>query len=382
MPIDQDLWSGRRVLVTGHTGFKGAWLSLWLQQLGARVTGVAAGPPSKPSLYELARVGDGMAAEHAVDVRDREGLAAAFSAAKPEVVFHLAAQPLVRRSLVDPVGTYEVNVMGTVNLLEAVRVHGDPGIAVVVVTSDKCYENPRADAAEEPVEDRSARSIDGHRRRPFREHDPLGGDDPYSSSKACAELVTTAYHQSFFASGQAPRIASARAGNVIGGGDWGHDRLLPDVMRAASGAGSEPLQLRNPHAVRPWQHVLNPLSGYLLLARRLLDDAGACGAWNFGPPTADLKPVDWVVERVSRLWKGAFSWERDGRENPEEASWLALDSTKARQGLGWRPVWDLDRGLRELVRWHVAHLSGRDMRAVTVEQVDRFAQEGAASTAA
>jgi CDP-glucose 4,6-dehydratase len=363
MPIDQDLWSGRRVLITGHTGFKGAWLSLWLQQLGAHVSGVAPGPPSEPSLYRLARVGDCMEAEHAIDVRDRERLAAAISAAMPEVVFHLAAQPMVRRSLIDPAATYEVNVLGTVNLLEAVRLRAGPETAVVVVTSDKCYENPKAYAAGVAA---------GDARRAFQEGDPLGGGDPYSSSKACAEIVVAAYRQSFFAAADAPRLASARAGNVIGGGDWGEDRLLPDIVRVASGASRGPLRLRDPQAVRPWQHVLNPLSGYLLLAQHLLCDAGASEAWNFGPPAGDLKPVSWVVERFAELWQGAFSWERDNRDNPQEASWLALDSTKARNGLGWRPVWDLDSGLRELVDWHRAHLAGQDMRAVSLEQVGRF----------
>jgi CDP-glucose 4,6-dehydratase len=354
MPIEEDRWRGRRVLLTGHTGFKGAWLSLWLQRLGARVTGVAPGPPSAPSLYGVAQVAAGMDAEHACDVRDGQSLARALAAAEPEVVIHLAAQPMVRRSLIDPVGTFETNVIGTVNLLEAVRAAGQGVQAVVVVTSDKCYENP------------------GTGERAFREGDPLGGSDPYSSSKACAEIVAASYSRSFFAGEGAPRLASARAGNVIGGGDWGEDRLLPDAVRVAGGSAPAPLQVRNPRAVRPWQHVLNPLLGYLTLAQRLLDGADACGAWNFGPPEADARTVGDVLTRLQELWDGLPAWEADARANPKEAAWLALDSTKAIAALRWRPVWELDRGLAELVNWHRAHLAGREMRGFSEEQVERF----------
>lgn len=366
MPIEEDLWRGRRVLITGHTGFKGAWLSLWLQQLGACVIGVAPGPPSEPSLYTLANVSEGMHAEHAIDVRDRERLRLLLAEAKPEVVMHLAAQPMVRCSLIDPVSTYEVNVMGTANLLEAVRLAPKSPAAVIVVTSDKCYENPGEAASPQAP---------GRGGRPLREGDPLGGEDPYSSSKACAELVVAAYRRSFFGASDAPRLATARAGNVIGGGDWGEDRLLPDVMRIASGDQPSPLWLRNPEACRPWQHVLNPLLGYLMLAQRLLGDMSACGAWNFGPPEADVRPVSWVVERLRELWGDAPAWELDRRPAPREASWLALDSRRALAGLGWRAAWDLDRALKELVDWHLSHLAGQDMRAVSVAQIDRFMQD-------
>lgn len=360
MPIEEDRWRGRRVLLTGHTGFKGAWLSLWLQRLGAHVSGVAPGPPSAPSLYGIADVGHGMAGEHPVDVRDREGLARAVAACEPEVVIHLAAQPMVRRSLIDPAGTFEVNVIGTVNLLEAVRAASDCVRAVVVVTSDKCYENP------------------GTGERAFREEDPLGGSDPYSSSKACAEIVAASYRRSFFAQQDGPRLASARAGNVIGGGDWGEDRLLPDAVRVAGGIAPAPLLVRNPRAVRPWQHVLNPLMGYLMLAQRLLDGGDACEAWNFGPPDADARTVAAVLERVQELWDGAPAWEADTGVNPKEATWLALDSSKAIQRLGWRPVWELDRGLGELVDWHRAQMAGQEMRRFSEEQIERFMADAAA----
>lgn len=353
MPIDGELWRGRRVLLTGHTGFKGAWLSLMLQSIGASVSGIAIGSPSSPSLYEAARVAEGMESELELDVRDGVALARALASLRPEVVIHLAAQPLVRRSLLDPVGTYEVNVIGTVNVLEAAR-HADGVRAVVVVTSDKCYEN------------------DGSGSRPFVEGDPLGGSDPYSSSKACAELVASAYAHSFFTGSDAVRIATARAGNVIGGGDWGQDRLLPDAVRVATGLAPSPLHVRNPYAVRPWQHVFNPLSGYLLLAQALLHDETAVGAWNFGPSAIDARSVQAVLERLRELWGQTPDWILDGAAHPPEAFRLELDSTRARSDLGWTPAWDLDRGLAELVRWHTAHAAGEDMRAASLAQLGDF----------
>ena len=262
--IDSDLWRARRVLITGHTGFKGAWLSLWLQSLGAHVIGLAPGAPTRPSLFELARVGDHMT-QHAADVRDAQAVHEVVRSEEPEVVFHLAAQPMVRRSLREPALTYEVNVMGTVNVLEAVRLAGGGVRAAVIVTSDKCYENEHL-----------------AQRARFVESDPLGGRDPYSSSKACAELVTGAYRRSFFEDPGGPWVASARAGNVIGGGDWGEDRLLADAVRAVQ--AGVPLRVRNPSAVRPWQHVFSALAGYLLLAQALWEGSCPAGAWNFGPP--------------------------------------------------------------------------------------------------
>jgi CDP-glucose 4,6-dehydratase len=348
--IDPDFWTGRRVLVTGHTGFKGAWLSLWLQALGADVTGLAPGPPTQPSLYGVARVG-GRMRECAVDVRDPEAVSAALRRSAPEIILHLAAQPMVRRALRDPAMTYEVNVMGTVNVLEAVRLAAGEVRAVVVVTSDKCYENP------------------GVASKRFVESDPLGGDDPYSSSKACAELVTAAYRSSFFADGDAPRLASARAGNVIGGGDWGEDRLLPDAVRAVE--SGEPLRVRNPQAVRPWQHVLNPVSGYLQLAEALWRGEAA-RAWNFGPSEQDVRTVSWIVERLGVLWDGALGWEIDLGPNPPESGHLALDSADAERLLGWRAAWPLEDALERLVEWHRAQRSGRDMRRVSLEQITSY----------
>ena len=365
--IDPDFWAGRRVLLTGHTGFKGAWLSLWLQALGAELTGLAPGPPTRPSLYELAGVGAEMR-ERPIDVRDAHGVHEAVRQERPEVVLHLAAQPLVRHSLRDPALTYAVNVLGTVNVLEAVRQVGSEVRAVVVVTSDKCYENPG----------------DGARR--FVEEDPLGGSDPYSSSKACAELVTAAYRRSFFSAedldaedlspparaGARVRIASARAGNVIGGGDWGEDRLIGDIVRAVQ--TGDAVKLRNPQAVRPWQHVLNPLGGYLRLAEELWRSPAAAEAWNFGPREGDARTVRWIVERLEMLWGGAFEWELDGGENPPEAGRLALDSGKAERRLGWRAEWDLAEALERIVEWHEAERRGEDMRRVSLEQIERFAR--------
>jgi CDP-glucose 4,6-dehydratase len=369
--VDPAFWRDRRVLVTGHTGFKGAWLSLWLQSFGAQVVGVSlAAPPSVPSLYELARVAEGMAGSVACDIRDPLALAHAVADARPEVVFHLAAQPFVRRSFLAPRETYEVNVMGALNLLEAIR--SCPSVrACVVVTSDKCYENH-----ESP--------------QPYREQDPLGGHDPYSSSKAAAEILTAAYRRSFLSDPPGPRIASARAGNVIGGGDWGEDRLVPDLVRAA--VAHRDLRLRNPAAIRPWQHVLSPLSGYLVLAQALCDGAGdragegtgggargrvggAGGgsafarAWNFGPEPADARTVEWVVRRVSELWPGGVSWSVDEGPHPHEAGLLALDSSLARQRLGWRPALGLEDGLAATVDWYLAWLDGQDMRAFTLAQI-------------
>lgn len=351
MGIDSDFWRRRQVLVTGHTGFKGAWLSLWLQSLGAEVTGLAPGPPTSPSLYELAAVGGNMR-ERALDVRDAPAVREAFEQAKPEVVLHLAAQATVRESLRDPLGTYQVNVIGTASVLEAVRTAGGSVRAVVVVTSDKCYENRGAGA------------------RSFAEGDPLGGDDPYSSSKACAEIVTAAYRSSYFGGVDAPRVASARAGNVIGGGDWGADRLLPDIVRAVQ--EGRPVRVRNPQAVRPWQHVLNPLSGYLLLAEELWRADDVARAWNFGPDAEHARTVRWVVETLAALWGDGVEWEPDAGPHPPEAERLSLDSTAAEQRLGWRPGWGLEQALQKVVEWHQAERRGADMRRLTLGQIEAF----------
>jgi CDP-glucose 4,6-dehydratase len=350
MPVDPSFWRGRRVLVTGHTGFKGAWLTTWLLALGADVRGLSVDVPTTPSLWELAALAGDVPTAWA-DVRDPEATDRAVAAARPEVLVHMAAQPFVRRSFREPRETYETNVMGTVNVLEAVRAAG--GVRVVVnVTSDKCYDNREQG-------------------RPFREDDPMGGHDPYSNSKGCAELVTDAYRRSYFAPDpDGPRLASGRAGNVIGGGDWGEDRLVPDMMRGAL-AGA-PIRIRNPQAVRPWQHVLSPLSGYLELAQALWEDPAAAGGFNFGPDAGDAQPVAHVVERVSAGWPEPLSWETDPGPHPHEAHLLLLDSRKAREQLGWRPGWALDAGLDATVAWYAAHHAGEDARATTLAQIAAF----------
>jgi CDP-glucose 4,6-dehydratase len=342
-------WNGTRVLLTGHTGFKGSWLSLWLHSLGARVTGLSDGVPTDPSLYELARVGelvDGITA----DVRDADAVLDAVASVRPEVVIHMAAQPFVRRSFREPRETYETNVMGTVNVLDAIRRVGEVRVALVV-TSDKCYDNREQG-------------------RPFTEADPMGGRDPYSNSKGCAELVADAYRHSFFAGADTARLATARAGNVIGGGDWGEDRLIRDIMAAA--AAGAPIPIRNPTAVRPWQHVLCPLAGYLQLAAALWDDPRFEGGWNFGPALDDARPVSWITDRLTEMWPGDLRWEVDHGPHPHEAQFLALDSTKAREQLGWAPAWDLDEALRRIVDWYLALDSGADMREVSLEQAEAY----------
>lgn len=345
-----DVWAGRRVFVTGHTGFKGSWLTLWLQSLGAEVHGFALPPPTDPSLFAAARVETGMASSTIADVRDLDAVETAMRACRPSVVFHLAAQPLVRRSYRDPVETYATNVLGTVDVLEAARRLGDVA-AIVNVTTDKCYDNREW--------------LWG-----YREIDPLGGHDPYSSSKACSELVTAAYRDSFLRAGPTA-LASARAGNVIGGGDWAADRLIPDLL-AAFAAGRS-VAIRNPGSLRPWQHVLEPLSGYLLLAEKLLEEGSAWAeAWNFGPRDDDARPVEWIVRRMVELWGEGASWHLDGDARPHEAGLLKLDVSKAATRLGWHPRWSLDEALEAVVVWHRAFRAGDDVRAVCLDQIRRF----------
>jgi CDP-glucose 4,6-dehydratase len=344
--MKRDFWRGRRVLLTGHTGFKGSWLSLWLQSLGARVTGFSNAVPTEPSLYELARVGAEME-NVSGDIRDAEALAGALAASRPEVVFHMAAQPMVRRSFLEPRATYETNVMGTVNLLDAARAV-DSVRVIVNVTSDKCYENREWEWG-------------------YRESEPMGGHDPYSSSKGAAEIVTSAYRRSFFSDPDSARLASARAGNVIGGGDWGEDRLVPDVMRAA--LASEKVRVRNPNSIRPWQHVVNPLSGYLLLAEALWEDPAHAGGWNFGPADEEARPVGWLIERLAELWPERIDWTLDEGAHPHEAHYLKLDSSLARARLGWRPVAPLDVGLAATADWYREFEAGADMRQLTLDQL-------------
>lgn len=344
-----DFWKGKKVLVTGHTGFKGSWLCLWLQSLGADVVGYALAPPSNPSLFEEAKVAQGMVSLHG-DIRDPEQMNRAMARFQPEVVIHMAAQSLVRHSYLNPVETYATNVMGTVNVLEAVRQTASVR-AAVMVTSDKCYENREW--------------VWG-----YRENEAMGGYDPYSNSKGCAELVTSAYRQSFFRDGSAA-VASARAGNVIGGGDWAADRLVPDMVRAV--ADRRPVPIRNPHAIRPWQHVLEPLSGYLLLAQKLYEDGTAYAeGWNFGPREDDARPVQWIADQFTGLWGEGASWVLDGAEHPHEAHYLKLDCSKARMRLDWQPKWSLEISLRKIVAWQKAHLRNQDMRTFTLEQILEF----------
>ncbi len=349
-------YRGRRVFVTGHSGFKGSWLAYWLARSGADVTGYALDPPTEPSLFETLRLGQ--LVRHVVaDVRDGERLRDELVAAAPEIVFHLAAQPIVREGYARPAETFEVNVMGTVNLLEAVRA-GDSARAVVVVTSDKCYRN----------DDQG---------RPFAEDDPLGGRDPYSASKGCAELVTSAYATAFLAD-RGVQVASARAGNVIGGGDWAADRILPDCVRAL--AAGRPVEVRSPDAVRPWQHVLEPLRGYLVLGAKALEGADVHGAWNFGPDAGDALSVRWVAERFLEEW-GEGSWETAGRagHEPREAAVLTLDSAKAARELAWAPVWDAGEAVRRTAAWyHRQLLDPASARALVDEDLDDYAAAVAA----
>ena len=351
---DAAFWRGRRVFLTGHTGFKGSWLALWLSELGAEVTGFALAPPTVPSLFELTRM-EGRLRHVQGDVRDEAGLTLTIAAARPEVVIHMAAQSLVRLSYDEPVATYATNVMGTVNLLEAVR--HTPGVrAVVCVTSDKCYENRETGQA-------------------YVEDDPMGGWDPYSSSKGCSELVVSAYRRSFFDPNQMDArrvaVASVRAGNVIGGGDWAADRLVPDLMRGFA-EGHRP-RIRFPGAIRPWQHVLGPLSGYLLLAQRLvLGGPAVAEGWNFGPDAGDARPVGWIADRLAALWGDGAGWDRAGGTQPHEAAFLQLDASKARARLGWRPAWELDEALARTVEWYRAFARGADMQIVTLDQLRAF----------
>jgi len=350
-------WQGRRVFLTGHTGFKGGWLALWLAKLGATVRGYALNPSTTPNLFTVANVASAVE-DIRGDLRNQATLERAITEFAPEVVFHLAAQPLVRASYDDPIGTYETNVIGTARLLDSIR--RTPSVrAVVAVTTDKCYENMEWIW-------------------PYRETDPLGGYDPYSSSKACAEIVAAAYRQSYFPldklakpNGHSVAIATGRAGNVIGGGDWSPDRLLPDLVRGfLSGA---PVLIRRPYAIRPWQHVLEPLHGYILLAERLLThDPRYATAYNFGPTEDDAKPVAWIADRMAHFWGDGASWLIDQDPGPHEAGYLKLDASRARNDLGWTPLLRLETALEFLVHWYRAWQQQSDMHAFTLSQIQRY----------
>lgn len=347
-------WHGKRIFLTGHTGFKGSWMSLWLQSMGAELTGYALNPPTNPSLYEEADVVQGM---HSIigDIRDLSALQQAMQAAQPEIVIHMAAQPLVRHSYQNPVETYATNVMGTVHLLEAVR--NTLGVkAVVNITTDKCYENREWAWG-------------------YRENEPMGGYDPYSNSKGCAELVSSAYRSSFFnanAHGQhGVALATVRAGNVVGGGDWAQDRLIPDILAAF--AQGKVVNIRNPRAVRPWQHVLEPLRGYLTLAERLYEDGPSYAeGWNFGPNDEDAKSVGWIVEQMAEMWGNEANWQIDAGEHPHEATYLKLDISKARSLLGWHPALRLNDALKLIIDWAKQRQAGADIRRLTLAQIHTY----------
>jgi len=349
--IDEVFWRGKRVFITGHTGFKGSWLSLWLSLLGSHVKGYALAPPTSPSLYNEAKVGSVIDSQIG-DIRDHETLFESMTKFRPDILIHMAAQPLVRYSYDEPVETYQVNVMGTINVLEVAR--SCPTLkSVVNITTDKCYEND-------------------NRSTGYVESDPMGGYDPYSSSKGCAELVTLAYRRSFMKM-NGIGLASVRAGNVIGGGDWADDRLIPDILRAFEKGDS--VIIRNPGAIRPWQHVLEPLSGYLILAQKLYEDQERYAeSWNFGPDTSDTKPVSWILDRMIQKWPDA-TWVLDQSANPHEANFLKLDISKAQSRLGWGPAWHLDQSLDKIVDWHKAWLRKENMQAACLMEIKEYMRD-------
>ena len=347
--VNSSFWSGKKVFLTGHTGFKGSWLSLWLQSMGAEVHGFALEPPTSPALFDEANVTDGMVSTIG-DICDFEAVLNAIEVCRPDVVIHMAAQPLVRYSYQAPVETYATNVMGTVHVLEAARKIGTAK-AIINVTTDKCYENKEW--------------VWG-----YREDEPMGGYDPYSNSKGCSELVTSAYRNSYFQkSGIA--LSSARAGNVIGGGDWADDRLVPDILRAFEKKLS--VNIRNPKAIRPWQHVLEPLAGYLLLAQQLYIEGDLFAeGWNFGPHDEDARPVQWIVEHMVSAWGNGANWNLDSSSHPHESNYLKLDISKAKSKLGWHPRWNLATALDKITDWHHAWLAKEDVRAKCMQQISEY----------
>ncbi len=354
MGLKPSFWKNRKVLVTGHTGFKGSWLSLWLQKMEADVTGLALAPPTQPSLFELAQVEKNMSSIIG-DIRNLESVRTLFEKLQPEIVIHMAAQSLVRHSYQNPVETYDTNVMGTLNILEGIR-SVDSVRAVVMITTDKCYEN------KEWI-------------WPYRENDPMGGYDPYSSSKGCAELLIASYRQSYFPTEKYKEhktaIASARAGNVIGGGDWAEDRLIPDIISTLQ--QNKIPHIRNPAAIRPWQHVLEPLSGYMKLAEKLHQNGSEySSAWNFGPNPDDTRPVQWIVEKMIQQWGGEVRWDKDDGIHPHEANHLKLDCSKAHTQLHWQPRWTLNKALEKIIAWHKAEISGMDLKQLCLEQIDEY----------
>jgi CDP-glucose 4,6-dehydratase len=348
---ESNFWKNKKVFITGHTGFKGSWMSIWLNMLGANVKGYSLQPPSEPSLFEEANVSLFLNSE-INDIRIFNNLNKSIQEFSPEIIFHMAAQPLVRASYNIPLETYETNVMGTANLLQA-AVNSSSVKAIVNITTDKCYENIEVDIG-------------------YKETNRMGGSDPYSSSKGCAELVTSAYRESFLKQKNIG-IASARAGNVIGGGDWAEDRLIPDILRAFKLI--KPVVIRNPKATRPWQHVLEPLSGYLLLAEKLFSDPVRFSeGWNFGPHYDDVKPVDWILDYMTKLWPNS-SWQLDSSINPHEANLLKLDISKAESQLNWVPTWNLETSLEKIVQWQHSWDSGADMHTVCLAEIKQFIKD-------
>lgn len=351
--VDPVFWKDKKVFLTGHTGFKGGWLALWLASMGAKVVGYALAPNTSPNLFDVLAIDSLVEKSHIADIRDLVTLQKAMSEVKPDVVIHMAAQPLVRYSYLNPVETYATNVMGTVHVLESAR-HTPSVRATVVVTTDKCYENKEWNWG-------------------YRENEPMGGYDPYSNSKGCAELVTAAYRQSYFSgANSANKVASARAGNVIGGGDWSDDRLVPDAIKAFE--ANLPLMLRNPLATRPWQHVLEPLSGYLLLAQALYCENGDqfASGWNFGPNDSDNRSVEGVVDLLIAEWGAPASWKKEGLEQPHEANLLKLDCSKARAQLGWTPKWKLEMATQKIVEWQKAYQARENMQEVSLAQINQY----------
>ena len=348
--VDSNFWKGKKVYLTGHTGFKGSWLCLWLQNMGALVKGYSLNVNTKPALFIQANVGDDMQSEIG-DIRNLEQLTESMFGFGPDILIHMAAQPLVRLSYQEPVDTYTTNVIGTVNVLEAARKCSNLK-AIVSVTTDKCYENKEWEWG-------------------YRENEPMGGHDPYSSSKGCAELVTSAYRRSFFSNEHTASLASARAGNVIGGGDWAEDRLIPDILRAFE--KSEPVVIRNPLSTRPWQHVLEPLSGYLVLAQELfLNGDNFAEGWNFGPKDEDCKPVNWILDNMVTFWGNNASWNLDKNNNPHEAGFLKLDCSKASNRLKWNPKWNLQLTLKSIVDWHQLYTNGGDIKKQCLKEINTY----------
>ena len=350
--VNPSFWNGKKVYLTGHTGFKGSWLSLWLQSMGVIVKGYSLDVNTKPALFLEAKVAKGMESEIG-DIRNLERLTESMVSFSPDILIHMAAQPLVRLSYQEPVDTYTTNVIGTVNVLEAARKCSNLK-AIISVTTDKCYENKEWEWG-------------------YRENEPIGGHDPYSSSKGCAELVTSAYRRSFFSSDDTASIASARAGNVIGGGDWSEDRLIPDILRAFE--KSEPVVIRNPLSTRPWQHVLEPLSGYLVLAQELfLNGDDFAEAWNFGPIDEDCKPVSWILDKMVTYWSNNASWSLDKNNNPHEAGFLKLDCSKASNRLKWNPKWNLQLTLKSIVDWHQLYSNGGDLKKQCLKEINTYSK--------